>query len=262
MKRSLARSRKPLQLPVSLNRHLNQYAAAACAAGVGFLALARPSEAKIVYTKTHKVIGTNGIYPLDLNHDGTIDFVIQERGNPSSSNNGLRVKEAFGNAVEGKNAKVGERLASVVRKGASIGPRQRFVKSTFSYGEIMVEASCSESGCSTIGQWTNVRNGYLGLKFQIDGKTHYGWARLNVQLLRNFEITATLIGYAYETVPQKAIRAGQTRGATNDAATPHSTDSVAHDSPAITRPGPYALQPASLARLARGTQAVATWSRP
>jgi len=46
------------------------YALAASAAGVSLLALAQSSEAKVAYTKVHQVIGTNGIYSLDLNHDG------------------------------------------------------------------------------------------------------------------------------------------------------------------------------------------------
>ena len=40
------------------------------------LALAQSAEAKIVYTKTHVVIGRNNIYELDLNHDGLADFKI------------------------------------------------------------------------------------------------------------------------------------------------------------------------------------------
>jgi hypothetical protein len=63
------------------------------------LALAQPSEAKIVYTETHQVIGTNGIYSLDFNHDGIIDFLILESGyatfNGTAANNTLLAKEAL-----------------------------------------------------------------------------------------------------------------------------------------------------------------------
>jgi hypothetical protein len=75
MKRSF-RPRKTANLPDSVVHRLNLYALAASAAGVGVLALAQSAEAKIVYTKTHVVIGTNNIYELDLNHDGLADFKI------------------------------------------------------------------------------------------------------------------------------------------------------------------------------------------
>jgi hypothetical protein len=47
----------------------------AVAAGVGMLALAQPSEAKIVYTPANAQIGgTVGKLNLDLNNDGITDF--------------------------------------------------------------------------------------------------------------------------------------------------------------------------------------------
>lgn len=69
-------STTPSQLSAKLNHRLNMYALAASAAGVSLLAMGQPSEAKIVYTKTHQVIGGNGVYALDLNHDGVVDFLI------------------------------------------------------------------------------------------------------------------------------------------------------------------------------------------
>jgi hypothetical protein len=95
------------------------YALAASVTGVSVLVLAQQSEAKIVYTKTHQVIGWNGIYNLDLNHDGTVDFLIQEWGSvrSSASQNALLAKEAFGNAVEG--GLFGSRtLAGALKRGA------------------------------------------------------------------------------------------------------------------------------------------------
>ena len=44
----------------------------------GILALAAPSEAKIIYTHAHKVIGNNGHLAIDLNHDGRTDFTLQD----------------------------------------------------------------------------------------------------------------------------------------------------------------------------------------
>jgi hypothetical protein len=206
-------SKQPSQLSESLCRQLNSYALTASAAGVSLLGLAQPSEARIVYTKAHDIIGTRDIYPLDLNHDGIIDFLIQERGTSVFSGsvyNGLFAKEAYGNAVAGK--KSHRRLlflAAALAKGATIGPGRAFVSSTNSDGEIMLRMACGESGCSTVGQWANLENRYLGLKFQINRETHYGWARFSVRR-QGYKITATLTGYAYETIANRGIDAGQT----------------------------------------------------
>jgi hypothetical protein len=69
--------RKTFKISDSLNRQLNTYALAASAAGVSMLALARASEAKVVYTETHQV--THRGFPLyiDLNHDGIKDFLLR-----------------------------------------------------------------------------------------------------------------------------------------------------------------------------------------
>ena len=63
------------------------------------------------------------------------------------------------------------------------------------------------------GPWVHVTNRYLLLKFTINGKFHYGWARLNVRVpYREFELAVTLTGYAYETIPGKGIVADKTKG--------------------------------------------------
>jgi hypothetical protein len=56
MKRS-PRPRDIVSLSDSVHQRLNSYALAAGAAAVGVLPLAQPADAKIIYTKTHQVIG-------------------------------------------------------------------------------------------------------------------------------------------------------------------------------------------------------------
>lgn len=238
----------------SVYRQLNMYALAASAAGVSVLALAQPSEAKIIYTKTHQVIGANGVYPLDLNHDGIIDFLIQQS---STSANRLQAQGAYGNAIEGKNS-----IASALKKGSAIGPGRSFT-SGLAQGAEMVFYTCTVGGtfCGWSGRWINVTNLYLGLKFQIHGKTHYGWARLSTRV-QGSQITATLTGYAYETIAYKGLRAGQTSGAEDDEAAslgrmgtaPNPGDPVESDS--------RATRPASLGQLAAGVGDVALRRRP
>ena len=219
------------------------------------LALAPPCEAKIIYTKTHKVIGTRDIYPLDLNHDGVIDFTVQENGSAVSFGSvSLGVKSAFGNAVEGS-----RRFAAALKKGAPIGPRQRFASNSFFYGKEMAAYFCitmPSFRCSWSGHWANVSNHYLGFRFQIDGETHYGWARLSTQTQR-YEIAATLTGYAYETIPHKGIRAGQTSGeAESVISIPDSDASEVSDPDASNAEARSRVRRASLGQLALGAQRV------
>jgi hypothetical protein len=56
------------------------------------------------------------------------------------------------------------------------------------------------------GSWFGNGTHYLGVRFPIDGKMHYGWARLEV----TWAITVTMTGFAYEIQPDTPIDAGQT----------------------------------------------------
>jgi hypothetical protein len=231
----------------SLRRSLNNYALAASAAGVSLFALAPLAAARIVYTKTRQAIGSNGIYALDLNHDGVIDFVIQQHGSNGSTR--LLAKGAVGNAVEGT-----KYSASALKKGSVIGSRGRFVSS--SYGKSMAAHVLTSGGRSYwSGQWPNVTNRYLGLRFQIDGKTHYGWARLSTQTAGD-QITATLTGYAYETIAHKRIRAGQTVGQPESVTVNLSATELEVSEPAAAGVAPRSgmMQPSSLGQLALGAQ--------
>jgi hypothetical protein len=114
----------------------------------------------------------------------------------------------------------------------------------------MVSADAAER---CFGNWNNVKNRYLGLKFAITGKTHFGWARLNVSCnSANNKIKAVLTGYAYETIPNKPIVTGKTKG-------PDDVSGVGQLDPAALRaPAP---QPASLGLLAMGAPALSIWRR-
>jgi hypothetical protein len=147
MKPSSRTARTPSKLSDSLHHHLNMYALAASAAGVSMLVLTQPSEAKVIYTKTHQVIGQEGIYNLDLNHDGNVDFLIQQWGGAGSTSylsNGLKAKEALGNAVQGNSSKY-SKFATALKVGVRIGPKQHFVAGGYN-GEVMASVTLSRRG--------------------------------------------------------------------------------------------------------------------
>jgi hypothetical protein len=197
-------------LPDSVYRQLNMYALAASAAGVGLLALASPVEAKIIYTPAHRVIGPHHSYNVDLNHDKITDFTIVNHVSACTDFCFFELRQyaAGGNSAEGYAVGSGQFLGSALKPGAGIGPRSPFKKGTAAL--VVARSNVSTSNQTMVyGPWANVKDRYLGLKFQIKGKTHYGWARLNVEVSKT-TITATLTGYAYETIPNKPILAGKT----------------------------------------------------
>ena len=72
------RPRKAVSVSNSFHRQLTMNALAASAAGVGVLAMAPPAEGKIVYTPAHRTIAPHQTIPLDLNHDGKVDFRFKD----------------------------------------------------------------------------------------------------------------------------------------------------------------------------------------
>jgi hypothetical protein len=106
------------------------------------------------------------------------------------------------------------------------------------------------------GSWKNKKNRYLGLQFMINGEVHYGWARLSVEC-HDGNVGALLSGYAYETVPNEGLKAGQTKEKKEE---PEDENLHGPGSPAS--PGspvaPFSTA-ATLGMLARGAQSLDIW---
>ncbi len=207
MKRS---SRKPVRISDSLQRQLNSYALAASAAGVGMLALTQPSEAKIVYTPAHHVITRGSHFALDLNHDGITDFYINHRSGCSSEGFCTAALYAWG-GVSGGNYVEGLRkvfnFAYALTRQQRVGSTKPFMGFAMYY---RFGAQGTGGACS--GSWADVKDRYLGLRFILKGETHFGWARLNVACTQGSNKIGLLTGYAYETLANKPIITGKTKG--------------------------------------------------
>jgi hypothetical protein len=190
-------------LSESIHQQLNSYALAASAAGVGMLALTPPAEARIVYRPAHVSISPNSTIPLDLNHDGIKDFSFSNfyAGWTNSAVGALLLKGAQGNGFWAST-----NSAAALPAGVSIGPRGPFR----GYGA-MANMFQTFGSFQSWGPWVNVKRRYLGLKFSVKGKIHYGWARLNVTNGHG-GFSGTITGYAYETTPNKPIITGKTKG--------------------------------------------------
>ena len=212
---SASRSRKN-RFPVSLNqridRRLLSYCAAATAAGVSLLALPQPGQAEIVYTSANVKIPPNGSFELDLNHDGIIDFRIQDQFGTCGYAllcwyQTLRVLAAAPNGVI-SNPYQGffGIYARDLSRGSKIGSSQKFVGSA-----VMdhCKATQTKSNLSAYFSGSFVRGGYLGMAFTINGQTHYGWARFSNSVNWRCHARVVLTGYAYETLPGVPILAGE-----------------------------------------------------
>jgi hypothetical protein len=201
--------RSPKELPggTLLLKLLNGYSLAAAAAGMGVMACAPPVYAAVVYTPVNVSLFVGGpMYDLDLNGDGVTDFELRD----------LRL---FGSAaflyIKSNSVMISlGQFPYALAAGARIGSSRRFAPGNFPNGRVVEDVNQS----SSVGYWGNVANHYVGLKFKINGQTHYGWMRMNleVKVQKPPFLRVRVTGYAYETVPNQRIVAGQTKSAGSD----------------------------------------------
>jgi hypothetical protein len=140
------------------------------------------------------------MYPISLANNGINDFQFTVYGTsqPFQSQghvfvNGLRP----GNSVE----------VGPLNKGAVIGPGGKFVY----YANLAIGYKDYGTPGNISGPWVNASSKFLGLEFTLNGEIHFGWAQLSVPAEgRGFMPVLHLEGYAYNTVPDASIFAGQT----------------------------------------------------
>jgi hypothetical protein len=250
MKRSPRSSQIASKLSEPVYKRLNMYALAASAGGVSALALVQSAEAKIVYTPANIPIAQNGSVQLDLNHDGAADFIVSSLYQGITTFDFVAILGVTGGNPNDEVLWSGAQWAPPLGKNVRIGAKDPF-RSGFLYMAI-VSRDYERRGSE--GPWVGNKQAYLGLKFQIGSKTHYGWARLHVTTQMTSStprlITAIVTGYAYETIPNKPIITGQTEGRNN-------ISSEAPDA-ALTPPTPKA---ATLGALAMGSSGRFSWHR-
>jgi hypothetical protein len=227
----------PSKLSDSVHHQLSLYALAASAAGVGVLALAQPADAKIVYTPAHKWLPVNQYYYLDFNHDGVNDFKFLLASSTWSPgfNRALSVRWVATSQSQNQIYSIGG--AAALPKGKKVGPKSPGFKYRVNAAlmfRVFSNPDCGSNGRS--GPWLNVKGqAYLGVRFAIKGQVHCGWARMG-NISHNKPVKALLTGYAYETVPNKPIITGKTKG-----------------------PDVITTQPASLGHLAAGASVIPAW---
>jgi len=213
-----------------------EYLLAAGAAVAGLFTFPEPAEARIVYTPARKNIvchgtdgGCHGTINLNLNHGRGADFRLLCSSTPYARGLWVTLVNSKNRVWTTPGYQRG--AAAALSSGALIQSGSKFRATQLN----MIWSSTNSEGYH--GPWVYVNNRYLGLKFLIKGKVHYGWARLNTPKQWNGnQPWATLTGYAYETIANKPIIAGKTKG-----------------------PDVITLEPASLGHLAQGASAIQAW---
>jgi len=165
------------------------------------------NQALIIYTDIEPDFVSNNLnayYELDLNNDGIAEYTFSlwddaitdyllMKSPPESNNTMITVVPWYVNALPLNNGSEifnlnGTRNGEIYEKWA-----------VFTVGNCFG----GESGC--LYDWKGKDNSYVGLRFIINGKTHFGWARLDVRSSTEWVIK----DYAYNAIPDEPILSGQ-----------------------------------------------------
>jgi hypothetical protein len=200
------------KLASRIDQQLNAYAVAASAAGVALLACSLPADARVICrTTSNSLLGTLTI-PFNPANEKFPPFNLAQTFPVPSGTSSIAFywNRAFltPNTQAANDLLATNGLPAALTKRAVIGSKGQFGKGN-SYGMLFTYGQ--EIGHGTInhhrGNFPLTKVGYLGFEFSISGQTHYGWARLRVDIKKPQTITK-LLGFGYETTAGKAIHAG------------------------------------------------------
>ena len=180
----------------------------------GAMLFSASANAQIVYTdvnpdSTITFLGSSGIksYNVDLNNDGISDYSISSVRNGNICQHGGMVYRsqvsvsAFNTnavvAVTSTTYPLAMNFNNVISSGLSLSA-SGLVYSTY----------WGNCGTGSLNLWPNSVDRYLGLKLTVGANTYYGWARMLVVF--GTQPTFTIKDYAYNSVPNQPIRAGET----------------------------------------------------
>ena len=159
------------------------------------------ANASVVYTDVDpdSTVTAIGIYALDLNNDLTTDFNINVGSSSYSSSSYIyrskyiRINDVSNGAV----ARNGSYYADVINNSLLINSALTWGNYGLNLGRSYYYNGSSSTYSSVNGPWGGAVDKYVGLRFQIGGQQHYGWARLDVDSNANGQFT--IKDYAYET---------------------------------------------------------------
>jgi hypothetical protein len=194
---------QPPKIAGQFGLNLRLYALVVAAFTLSIFAL--PAGAEVIYTSEYLTTSGTGTFKIGITG---ITIVSSGKSIFCAGTGPGSYGLVYAVPAQGDGVVANSNYALALSSGVVIGPSRSFY-----YAEALMAdySTCLWPPHENLGAWLDVMNRYLGLKFQINGQTHYGWARLSVTAGR-FGPVVTLTGYAYETVPGHAIYIGQTSG--------------------------------------------------
>lgn len=195
----------------NIEQKLVKYSAAAGSV----LVASSMSNAQIIYTDVNPDImhyGGTGIEHLDINNDGTTDFMLAAIDTTIQNSAGtFNVRTTLcvpygtaGNEIAGS-MPGNYNYALALTSGYMIDASLTFIGATNTMAYNINSANPYNE------HWNGVTDRYLGLRFHANGSTYYGWARLDVDASG---ATFVLKDYAYNSALGQGIAAGDMGNAT------------------------------------------------
>jgi hypothetical protein len=249
-------------LEPGLEKRLAAYALAGAA---GVLGASQLASAEIVFTPANVTITNSQSLNIDFDHNGTpeVTLSIITGFNPSSASFsaiGLRdTVRIIGNRPGfAKNS-----YAWAFTRGQKIGQSDHFLPSSAKPWLAYANAYYFYY----LG-FPQTSNRFLGLRFKVNGQAHYAWVGFSsVHVSFNNRvaiISAAIRGFAYETVPNRTILAGQIKGTFDEAGVMPEDSNGAFSGAKATASAHVANQvqlPPMLELLAFGSSVIDIWRR-
>jgi len=150
---------------------------------------------QIVYTDIPDAT-PNATFPLDLNNDTIVDFMIQFGGSAGSV--GVICYPLNNNAYSGN-------FVDDVYSPRALSSSSPICDSLLTWYDANNPGTMALG--ENIGNWVGATDKYLALKLIVGTNTYYGWARFDIL---GTSTSFTIKDYAYESSPNTCILSGQT----------------------------------------------------
>ena len=215
-----------------MKKNLLKKISACLTVGMAFIVTAMmfsaSTNAQIVYTDVNPDVvrscqfsGLCGAaYSVDLNNDGINDFILAPQKKTFSCGNCNNLSAAIGQV---DSAVISSTSQSWIANQVGGYALNAVIDSSLSWTNGIQVLALNSMNCMacpipnrtylnqspSTGTWNNVLGKYLPLKIKVGTLSYYGWVKLSVSIA-GYAVSITIMGYAYNTIANQPILAGQT----------------------------------------------------